>query len=150
MTIAPGEKILAADLLGRFRVGTGYEDTDSATFTTTTTAIVTAVADLVSGRTYRVKMVTHIGTSAANDVVSLTLREDTIGGNEIQGAANCPVPTTTSAGHYFQIETDFTAVSTGSKTFVGGAVRGTGGGGNLRREAASARPTILTVDYAYG
>lgn len=151
MAITPGEEILADDILSRFRVGTGFEDTDSATFTTVALEIATVTAALVAGRTYRVKLVTHIGIAAvtAGDAVSLSIKEDSASGTDIQGAANVPIPTATGAGHYVQLETDYTAVATGNKTFSATAVRG-GGTGTLRREAAGIRPTIFTVDYAYG
>jgi hypothetical protein len=148
MTISPGEEALAADITGRFRVGTGFEDTDSSTFTTSATVIASATAQLVSGRTYHVKVITHLGSSVAADTATLSLKEDSVSGTEIQGATGL-VLTTSAAGGYFQIETDFTAVATGSKTFVATALRASGSG-NLRREAAAIRPTWLTVDYAYG
>lgn len=149
--MAAGDKAFWSDISSRFRVGTGYEDTDSSTFTTTTTVIVSCVAQLVAGRTYRVKLVTHIGLASPTtaDSASLGIREDSVSGTELQGLNSLPLPSSTAAGHYGQLETDYTAVATGSKTFVGTAVRNAGTG-TLRREAAGIRPTILSVDYAYG
>lgn len=150
MTISPGEEILAADITGRFRVGTGFEDTDSASIASTTfVAIASVTCQLVAGRTYRVKLVTHMMSSVTTDTTTLGLREDTAAGVEINGAAALPLVGSATAGVYYQVEGDFTAVATGSKTFVAVANRASGSG-NVRREAAATRPTWLTVDYAYG
>lgn len=150
MPVSPGEEVLAADITSRFRVGTQVEDTDGATFTTATVAFATCVAQLIAGRTYRIKFVTHIGLAAATtgDTANITIREDSAAGTELQGQANIPLGTS-AAGNYAQIETDYTALATGPKTFVGTGQRA-GGTGTLRREAAGIRPTILSVDYAYG
>lgn len=150
MAISPGEETLAADITGRFRVGTGYEDTDSASIASTTfVAIASVTAQLVSGRTYHIKFITHLMSSVTTDTATLAIREDTASGTEIQGAAALPLVGSASAGVYYQLETDYTAVATGAKTFVGVCNRASGSG-NVRREAANIRPTWLIVDYAYG
>jgi hypothetical protein len=148
MAIAPGEEILSDDITTRRRVATTYDDTDSAVFTTTTTVISTVVAPLISGRTYRVKIVTHLGSTVGGDTANLGLREDSVSGTEMQGNANIPM-TTSAAGVYCVAEADYTAVATGNKTFVATASRAAGTG-NIRREGAGIRPTYFTVDYAYG
>jgi hypothetical protein len=149
MVISPGEEILADDITSRRRVATGYEDTDSAAITTVATVIATATGNLVAGRTYHIRLITHLGSSVSSDTANLNIKEDTVSGTELQGAAALPLVGSASAGIYYQISTDYTAVATGSKTFVGTLVR-SAGSGNVRREAAAIRPTYLTVDYAYG
>lgn len=49
------------------RVATAVVDTDSPTFTTSEASLGALVAPLVSGRTYKVGMILHIGTTVAND-----------------------------------------------------------------------------------
>lgn len=131
------------------RISTSVETTDSATFTTANTQIGSVVAALVSGRTYAVRLVTHIGADATGSTADVNLRENNTAGAEIQAAVGVPIPTSTAAGHYLAIEGEYTAVSTGNKTFVAVAARNSGSA-NLRREAAATRPQLLYVEYARG
>lgn len=131
------------------RVATAVVDTDSPTFTTSEASLGALVAPLVSGRTYKVRMILHIGTTVANDWVTLRLCETNLAGTQLHSIDNAPLPSTTAAGHYFAIEGEYTAVATGNKTFVVGGVRASGTG-TLRREAAAIRPTIFYVDYVRG
>jgi hypothetical protein len=147
--MAAGDPILASDFTGRGRIGTSLYDTDSATFTTSALEVASVSGSLVSGRTYRIRLLIHIGSTTTDSTVTFALKEDSSVGTDIQGHVNVPVPTATAAGHYYEMATEYTAVATGSKTFSATAVRATGTG-TLRREAASIRPTIFTVEYAYG
>lgn len=131
------------------RVQTSVADTDSATFTTSETIVATVTAALVTGRTYKVRAVTHIATTVANDLVTLRLNETDLSGTQLQSNDNRELLSTSVAGFYFDIEGEWTAVATANKTFVVGAVRASGSG-NLRREAAATRPTIMYVDYVRG
>ena len=130
------------------RIATTIETSDSSTFTTTLTAIASVTAALVSGRTYKVRAITHLRTTVAADTANVQLREDNTAGTEMQTAAAVEIPSTTAGGHYFTLETEFTAVSTANKTFVLCAQRASGTG-TLVREAAGIRPTLLYVDYAH-
>lgn len=133
-------------LASRGRVATMTPETaDSATFTTTVTSIASVTAQLVTGRVYKLRLITHIASTVAGDRVDLAIRENNTAGTELQTLTAAPIDTTTSAGHYFDVEAQFTAVATGSKTFVGTAAR-QAGTGTLRREAASTRPTLFYVD----
>lgn len=147
--MAAGDVIYASDFTGRGRIGTTSYDTDSSTFTTSALEIASVSGSLVSGRTYKIRLITHIGSTTTDSTVTFALKEDSSAGTDIQGYVVIAVPTATSAGHYYEMATEYTAVATGSKTFSATAVRATGTG-TLRREAAAIRPTFFTIDYAYG
>jgi hypothetical protein len=130
-------------------MATTIETLDSSNFTTTETEIASVTAPLVNGRVYKVRASTHIGTSVANDVANMRIREDTVAGNELNLNPNIALPNAGVAGNYSEIEVEYTAVATGNKTFSLTASRA-GGSGNLRREAAGNRPTYFYVDYIRG
>lgn len=130
------------------RIATGKETTDSANFTTTETSIVSVAAPLVNGATYRVTLITHIGTTVAGDLATVRIRENTAAGTEIHGDV-LELPTNRATGYPYQGEEEYTAVATATKTFHGTAVR-TSGSGSLRREGATTRGTYLYVDYIRG
>lgn len=142
-----GQQLVAGRIPGE-RIATTVYDTDSSNFTTSETEIASVTASLVSGRTYRVRMVTRIGTSVANDIGTPRIREDNTSGTEMT-VDYLALPNAGTAGNWYSAEAEYTAVSTGNKTFVGTCLRG-GGTGNLRREAASTRPTYIYVDYIRG
>lgn len=131
------------------RIATELQTSDSATFTTANTAIGTVTAALVSGRTYKIRLITHIGTTTGGDTADVNIRENNTAGVEIQAAVAVPIPTNTAVGHYVELEGEYTAVATGSKTFVAVASRNSGSG-TLRREAAATRPHLFYVDYTRG
>lgn len=131
------------------RIQTTTELADSSSFTTTETVIASVTAALVTGRTYRVRYVGKVGTSVGGDTVNLLMKDTNLAGAEIMSRPNEPLPTNTAGGHYFEMETEWTAVATANKTFVVTAVRASGSG-SVRREAAATRPTLLYVEYVRG
>ena len=130
------------------REATTGHTTDSGTFTTTETEIATVTANLVTGATYRVRAISHVGTSVANDAATVRIREDTVAGQQIQ-ELRLDLPNAGVAGNYCEIETEYTALATAAKTFSFTAARSSGTG-NLRREAQGDRPTQFYVDYVRG
>lgn len=140
-----GQIVRASDV--NRRIATTVETTDSATFTTTETAIASVTAALVSGRTYRVRIVTRIGTTVANDAVIVRLREDSTAGTEMASGRLGSLDTGV-AGNLIVFEAEYTAAATANKTFVASAVRSSGTG-TYHREAGTNRPTYLYVDYVY-
>lgn len=145
--MAAGQELVAGRYPGE-RIATSPYDSDSTGFTTTETEVASVTAALVTGRTYRVRLHIRIGTSAANDIVNMRIRQDTTGGAEMTVD---PLTLTSAgvAGNLFDVEVEHTASATGNKTFVATAQR-TSGSGTIRREAAANRPTYLYVDYIRG
>jgi hypothetical protein len=143
-----GQELVAGRLPGE-RIATGTKQTsDSASITTTETEIASVTASLVSGRTYGISVMVRVGSSVAGDTAIIRLREDTIAGTEV-GGDNLHIPTSSSVGHPYLLYYEYVAVSTAAKTFIIGLVRNAGTG-NIRREAASTRPTFAFVDYISG
>ncbi|MEV0156870.1 hypothetical protein AB0H57_24505 [Micromonospora sp. NPDC050686] len=141
-------RILTDGSVSGARIATATHDTDSGTFTTAETVIASVTATLKAGRTYRVRWVTRIGTSVANDIATPRIREDNVSGAE-RTVDFLPLPNAGTVGNLFIVETEYTAAADGAKTFVGTAQRASGTG-NLYREASSNRPTYLYVDYVRG
>lgn len=143
-----GQQLIAGRIPGE-RIATTEETTDSATFTTTETVVMTVTAPLVIGRTYQIRFVGHFVSTVAGDFIVVTLREDGLAGSirqqqiiEIPGtaAAGFPAPPT---------EAEYTATGSADKTFVVTADR-LSGSGTYHLEAASSRPCFLAVNYIRG
>lgn len=144
---AVGDPVILARMPG-YVVATATETSDSSTFTTTETVIGTITASLISGVTYIVAATVPIASSVANDRVAVRMREDNVSGTQLafEGLlvpGTDPEDIPAAAG----MRAMYTAVSTGSKTFVvtGDRYAGTG---NIRREALSTRPLLLTITVA--
>jgi len=140
--MAAGDKILWVTAPGRV-IGTSSETTDSSTFTALT-LIGTITVSLISGKVYKVECTAQVASTVATDAVQVSLVEDSTAGAEIArgrvivdaSAANAPGPV--------PLRALYTAVATGSKTFVVAAQRAAGSG-NVRREAGTTFPQVLTV-----
>jgi hypothetical protein len=123
------ERLRASDLndaLAPPRIATTEVVSDSSTFTTTETQVASVTAALVSGRNYRVRLVARFGTSAANDIVVVRVREDNLSGTTLQFELR-PLPSTSSSGNTVGVlEGEYVAASTGDKTFVASGQRTSG------------------------
>lgn len=128
------------------RLATTIRTSNTSTFTAET-SINTVTASLVSGKTYRVSWRIGGTSSVANDVIRYRLREDNLTGTQLQ-LRNAIVPVATSAWPC-QLEAEFTAASTGSKTFAGTAQRVIGTG-NITCTGSAIEPAYLYVDYIRG
>lgn len=117
---------------------------DSASVTTTEISIASVTANLTTGRTYRVRYATRIGTSVAGTLALVRVREDSVAGTEMIGD-NVYLGSSGSAGNPAVMEGEYTAVATGAKTFHLTITRA-GGTGDVRRES-SFMPTYIYVDY---
>lgn len=146
MTTA-GQQLIAGRIPGE-RIATAIETSDSSTFTTGDTEVASLTAALVSGRTYRVRFSGGFVSTVSGDIVLGRIREDTSAGTVLQ-EKNRNIGTTSGAGEGFEFEAEYTAVSTGSKTFVVTSVRN-GGTGTLHRDGAAVRPSYFYVDYIRG
>src|SRR5690606_9229097 len=144
-------------IIGRFGVGgipgeliaSSQVTADSATFTTTETTVLSVTAPLVSGRTYRVAFYGKFATTVAGDIGVARMREDSSTGPERQSDFLDFNKASTTIGYSCYMEFEYTASSTGNKTFVVTGVRNVGSG-TLRLEAASNRPSYLRVEYVSG
>lgn len=141
-----GFQLVAGRIPGE-RIATATETSDSSGFTAET-SIATVTAALVTGRTYRVRVVTKIVSTVAADTAIVRVRENDASGNILTHAL---METTSTSGFGWPIvqEAEYTAVSSADKTFAVTAARNSGTG-NVRREASSNGPTYLYVDYIRG
>ena len=145
---AGGDVIYAADVNTRIKTTTRTSDTSTVTSTETVADSVTA--SLVNGEKYRVTWMVGYTSSVAGDTVILRLREDTVSGTQMN-LARGDVRLTNGAGSRWQLkfEAEYTATATGSKTFVGTFLRGSGTG-NVNIEADPNYPSYLYVDLIVG
>jgi hypothetical protein len=130
------------------RVATVSLTSDSTTWAgSESAALITASPTLVSGFTYRITLQTTVVGSAGGlaEAAFMRIREDNSTGTQI-GGANIAIPNTNGSGYPLHLATEYTAVSTGSKSFVVTGSRISGATGTQNIAAGSARPTWFTVD----
>jgi hypothetical protein len=127
------------------RVSTTEITANSATYGATETTLYTISPTLVSGLVYRVCVMAKIAVDVAADVSFLRIREDTLTGNQIDGA-NLYGGTTNTSGYPVLACSEYTATSTGAKTFVITGQRVTGTGTAHGVKASSNRKSYITVD----
>lgn len=147
MSLAAGAKILVDDV--RHRVATTIVTVASAALTTTETVVATVSGSLISGKTYKVSFAGGFTMSAVTtgDHGFARVREDTLTGTQIQGRR---MSATTAASAYpLNIEVEYTAGSTASKTFVVTMVRAAGTT-TVTNYAASDQPGYFYIDYVRG
>lgn len=143
-------QILTADDLNvafPYRVGTTNLTADSSTFTTTETEVGSITVSLVTGRLYRIVAWVGWMSTVTGDAIRCRLREDTVTGTLMNSdQVNIGQGNITSGAYHTLVVAEYTAVSTGSKTFV---VSGDqeAGSGTCRMEHASDRPGYITVDF---
>jgi hypothetical protein len=126
------------------RVATTTITADSSTWTTTETSISTVVASLTSGLLYRVQCCIPLSSGSAGELMNLRIREDTVAGTQLQGI-NVYASTTSAVGFQGYVVAEYTAVATGSKTFVLTGSRVTSLG-TCQARAGASRPAYFTVD----
>ena len=145
---AGGDVIYAADV--NTRIATTIRTSDTSTVTSTETIADSAAASLVSGEKYRVKWDVGYTSDTTADTVFLKIREDNVSGTVLT-LVRGDVRVTNGAGSRWKTtaEAEYTAVATGSKTFVGTYVRASGSGA-VKIVAAATYPTYLTVDLVVG
>lgn len=121
---------------------------DSSNFTTTEVVVMTVNASLVSGRVYSIWAGPTFHSSVDGDVVHTQLREDSVSGT-VRDRTDDYIRVSPAAIDKTVLFSLYTAVSTGTKTFVvtGDRVAGTG---NCRLEADTIRPAYMLVRYESG
>jgi hypothetical protein len=144
--VAVGDEIILARMPG-YLAGWAQETSDSSTFTTTETVVGTVTASVISSVVYLLQCDLKIGTTVADDLVSIKLREDNVSGTQIQGSSDIIPRSGSNNSATFPLRARWTASSTGSKTFVATAQR-VGGTGNLSRDVLSVLPQLFTVIVA--
>lgn len=148
MAVFAGQSAIAGKMPGE-RIATDIDVSDSATFTTTETTVQSVTADLVSGRIYGIHFYGHANSSVGTDHVVFRIREDNSTGTELQSDV-VGVDGSTTLGTKSELYAEYTAVATGSKTFVVAGIRTAASTGNCFLEAGSNRPSYLYVDYIRG
>ncbi len=152
-TYAVGQRLTAAilqelaDLIDDSTISASVTS-DSATIPTTETTTITLVVPVEQGAVYQISSYARISSSVAGDVVVTRIREDNSTGTQIQGG-QVECSTTSTTGYSNSLNTEFTAATTGNKTFVFTLVRG-GGSGNIIHRAASTAPGFLTCRLKSG
>lgn len=147
--MANAGQILVAGRIPGERIATTLLTSDGAGATTTDDHLGASVtAQLVAGRTYRITMDGAMRTSVGGDIADLEIHEDALGGGTLQDR-KFGIPATNTFGFPFHIEAEYTADTTGSKTFVFAYGR-RNGSGTVRPAAGSSRPGYLYVDYIRG
>lgn len=141
-----GQQILANRIPGE-RIATTTETTVSAGFTSTETVIHTVVAPLVIGRRYGIWLTTHFITTTAGDDVDCFIRADSVSGTLMQRVRADLIAT--NIPFTMNLYTEYTAVATGNKTFVGTGDR-VAGAGTISRSCSASIPAFMWVDYLDG
>lgn len=140
-----GQQLLAGRIPGE-RIETSIATADGSDFTTTETDLMSVTAPLVSGRTYRVVFHGAIRSdTTGTETVLVRIREDSTVGNQLQ-TRQFELPLNSSIGFGVHVEVEFTASSTGNKTFVATGDRNAGTG-TYALDANSSQPAYLYVDY---
>jgi hypothetical protein len=148
VAVLAGASVVAGQVPGE-RIATQTDTADTSTFTTTETTVSTVTADLVNGRTYRVRFVGRFQSDVAGDSVNARLREDSSAGTQMQGTRVYSATATAGFGFTISFEAEYTAVATASKTFVATGERSVGSG-NVMCEGSATAPRYLYVDYIRG
>lgn len=143
---AAGQELVAGRIPGE-RINTTIRTSNSAAFTAET-SVDNVVANLVIGRTYRIRWVGALFSSVADGYARGRIREDTVAGTQLQLRQQ---PTNVAASQAFGLimEVEYTAVATGAKTFHATMARQSGTG-NITCTAAADTPTYLYVEYVRG
>lgn len=123
---------------------------NSASIGGTETTIDSVTAQLVIGRTYKVTWATGYAAGTAGDTVFLRLREDNSTGTQmVIDRRDSRLTSGPGARWGAHVEAEYTALATGSKTFVGTLIVASGAG-TAQIIAAATLPSYLYVDYIRG
>lgn len=143
-----GQQLVAGRIPGE-EIARTEATADSSNFTTTETTVISVVAPVVAGRTYKIVFSGHGSSSVGTDVVIFRLRDTNSVGVERQSDI-VEVNGSTTLGQSSYMERSLAVTTTENRTWVVAGVRGVGGSGNCRLEAATSRPAYLRVVYESG
>lgn len=124
------------------RVGSSSVTSTGSSFTSETVTD-TITVNLTSGKVYEIKASQMWSSSVVDDINMATIRENNISGTVLQ-QRSVQLPNTS---RWFGTEMSvlYTAVATGSKTFVVTGQR-VAGSGNITRGGATTTPSVMTVN----
>jgi hypothetical protein len=128
--------------------GTTRRESASAGFTAET-VIDSVTPNLITGLTYDIKWNGVVQSTVADGIARMRIREDSLSGTQLQLRQQSTAIAASQSFPVSGLETEYTAVETGPKTFVVTGIRQTGTG-TLSCFAAADTPTLLTVEYANG
>ena len=150
MAFVTGQR-LTADLLNQnFQGTTTFVTTLSGTWTGTETVGATFSASVVSGQTYAIVVdafirITTGGSGLLTEGNIVRIREDSLTGNQLQGS-QVALLSGGSGGNPIHLYAEYTAVSTGAKTFVlTGNRNGTGSTGTYAVMGSASSPSVFRV-----
>lgn len=145
--MASGDVTSYADVAAR--TATASVTADSATWAGTETgALLTATGTVTNGQVYKIFFAGNVSASTtaspSAELSFMRIREDTSTGNQLDGK-NVYLATAAGSGYQCYLYAEYTASTTGSKSFVVTGVRSAGANTHQLR-AGSNHPAILTVD----
>lgn len=143
--VQAGQRLVAGRIPGE-RIATDVSTSDSSDFTDTEIEVQSVTAALVEGRTYTVVLDTSISGDTVDDEVGVRIREDAVSGSFVQNRRSYVSSSTSSFGDYVRVQGEYTATSTGDKTFIATATR-ISGAGTSSRHGSSSSPSYMYVDY---
>jgi hypothetical protein len=118
--------------------------TNSANFTNAAEVLVdTITVSVVSGKNYSITYYGNYISDTNADIINYKMRENNITGNEL-GSSDVGIPIATGRFYKGVLYGEYASGSTGSKTFVIGAIR-RNGSGTCARYGTSAAPSYLVV-----
>jgi hypothetical protein len=149
--VTAGNPVLAADMnIAQLeRIGQNTATTNTATITTTETAVDTVTVSLVSGYRYAIRWWAPALMSVAADVFYLRIREGSGTGGTQLSYSSAKAPDAGAQVYPIEVYAEYVASATGSQTFTGTAIRNTGTG-NISLRGSSTQGRYLTVDYLSG
>jgi hypothetical protein len=125
------------------RIATTIATTNSADITAES-AVMSVTGPLLPGRVYRVRLAAGVGGQTGDRLV-LRIREDSLGGTQLQGQQAFISQGTTGA-YASDIEVEYTSVGSGSKTFVA-TMQLINGTGPVRLDADGSQPSYFYIDF---
>jgi hypothetical protein len=144
-----GQQLVAGRIPGE-RIGKTTVTSDSATFNTTETVILTLVFPTVAGRTYEIWAWVTISSTVDNDDVRLILRQDSVSGAIMQESNfELTHDLQSTRGEPETLVVDYVADATENKTIVVTGTRASGSG-EIRLEASSNKPSAIWANYVSG
>src|SRR5690242_16922459 len=146
MVVFAGDPVLASDINGlALRVAETVLVADTSTWSNTEFAIATVTAALVAGKRYKIGLTGRESTDVAADSDNMRIREDSLSGTQLQ-LAQIYLPVASGNGYQTSFYAEYTAVSTGNKTFQLTGQRSAGTGTAHRIRAGGSSPGLLFVD----
>lgn len=144
--MAVGDLIAPSHLLRR--VATTTTTANSGNITTTETSVATVSGVLEAGQRYGITVYSRWAASAVGSPSAETtlarIREDSVSGTEIT-AGQVGLMTASTVGFSLVLYAEYTAVTTGSKTFAFTGIRN-GGANNHTLRASTSAPCLFFVD----